>query len=118
MARTNDSKNFWGPHYWFVLHSAAASYDSKQPGSKQAFKDLLKSYKKIMPCDECKKHLQTNLEKLPPDLYFNSADNLFLWTYNLHDIVNRQLKKTSVEYPIAKRYYFENLGLKCAGCEI
>ena len=116
--RDNDSRKFWGPHYWFVLHSAAAAFNPNVPGSKEGFISLVESYKNILPCEYCKQHFKANLARLPYRVYFNSADQLFLWTYHLHDMVNRQLKKSSIAFPIAKKYYFEGVGLECKGCQV
>lgn len=113
-----DPKSFWGPHYWFVLHSAAASFDPKKEGAKEGFLELINSYTKILPCDYCRQHLKANLKTLPPNEYFASPDQLFLWTYHLHDLVNRQLNKKSVSFPQAKKYYFEGAGLECKGCQV
>ena len=115
---SRDPKFFWGPHYWFILHSAAAAYNPKRSGAREGFKELVNSYLKILPCEECKVHLRGNLKKLPLDPYLQSADQLFLWTYNLHDLVNRQLGKTSVSFNRVKLYYFTGIGLECKGCQL
>jgi len=100
-------KTFWGPSTWCTLHIAAAGFDRKNTLS---FKKFVASLPILLPCEYCREHLKNNLELV--DLT-NSIENnvqLFTWSYFLHDLVNKQLKKKpSPNFQDAKDYYFKNV---------
>ncbi len=111
-----NSTKFWGPSLWKVIHSFAVTY---QPSQKTAIKHFIeKTLTTLIPCAKCREHLKSNLKRLPLNDYLENNDTLFLWTYYLHDLVNRQLKKKSPPYDMVKRAYFDSLGVKCDSCKI
>lgn len=99
------NRNFWGPSTWRLIHSAAATYT---PDKALSFKQFIYSLPGILPCDECRLHLAHNLARVCPlkDHHMRSSETLFLWTYNLHDIVNQQLKKKSPSFATVWTTYF------------
>ena len=100
-AHKND---FWGPCFWRAIHSFSASY---RPAVKQAFKQFVYSLNGIIPCERCKGHFQRNLNQIPlTEDYLKNSHNLFLWSYLLHDLVNRQLGKISPPFEEIKAQYF------------
>jgi len=106
------NKKFWGPYIWRALHSMAAVY---KPEYKTYFKQLVYSLPGILPCDECKHHLIENLKILPlTDDYLSDNNHLFLWTFLLHDLVNKQLAKESPSFEKIKSLYFNEKN--CASC--
>lgn len=116
-------RNFWGEKWWFVLHSAAAAYT---PDKALEFKSLLDAYKGLLPCKECRQHLDLNLKKYPVDNYLRDNNSLFLWTYILHDAVNvsqnktlsASKKKISPNFEDVKKWYFAGLGDDCKSCTL
>lgn len=108
-------KNFWGPPVWHTIHSTAASY---KPHQRASFKRMMNTWTEMLPCDECRGHLKENLKRLPVDNYLDNNHNLFLWTYFLHDLVNKQLGKHSPPYKTVKEYYFKGLGPECTQCSL
>ena len=101
-------KSFWGPATWHMIHAVAAGY---KPEYRTAFKTFIGSLPFLLPCEYCRQHVQQNISVLPlTDNVLSSADNLFLWSYSLHDLVNHQLKKPpSPSYILVKKYYFDNI---------
>lgn len=99
-------KSFWGPSTWCMIHIIACSYQFNYVNS---FKQFIQSLPFLLPCEYCRKHLQGNLQTLPlTETSLSNNKNLFMWTYFLHDLVNKQLKKKpSPAYPIAENYYFK-----------
>lgn len=100
-------KSFWGPPTWCTIHSATPNYT---PENRLSFKQFIYSLPELLPCKYCRDHLTQNLQTIPlTDKSFQNNETLFMWTYFLHDLVNKQLrKKPSPAYSIAKKYYFEN----------
>lgn len=108
------NRNFWGPAFWRTIHAAAAAYT---PDKAQSFKQFIYSLPGILPCQECREHILTNLTRVYPlnEKYLRSNETLFLWTYNLHDIVNKQLGKCSIPFAEAWKLYFGTK--KCSICK-
>lgn len=115
MSQHKTGKFFWGPAAWKTVHSFAAAYT---PDQREEFKSLIYSLQYLLPCDYCRKHFKQNLKTLPIDNYLNNNHTLFLWTYFLHDIVNRQLGKTSPSYKEVKVAYFRGMGPECKSCKL
>lgn len=105
----------WGPPMWRMIHSFAATYKDT-PENRQAFKQFIYSLPGLIPCLNCKNRLLYNINNLPlQTTHMENARNLFLWTYQLHDLVNRQLGKSSPDYETVRRFYFNDK--TCKGCK-
>jgi hypothetical protein len=100
-------KSFWGPSTWCMIHNAAASYN---PEHIISFKQFIYSLQYLLPCEYCRNHLMNNLTILPIGYEeLSSNEKLFLWSFKLHDLVNKQLGKTTpYSYEFIKNYYFKN----------
>jgi len=99
------NKDFWGPSTWRSIHYAASGLD---PANQNSFHQFIYSLPKILPCEVCQKHLETNLKNFPlTNQYLTSSKNAFYWTYLLHNTVNTQLKKYKPKYEqVAQSYYY------------
>ena len=86
-------KSFWGPSTWCMIHCAAASY---RPENRASFKQFIYSLTQLLPCDICKQHLTKNLKTIPlTDNVLRDNRSALMWSYFLHDLVNKQLNKPS-----------------------
>ena len=119
-------KEFAGPSTWKTLHALAAAY-KPNPENAQAFKMYVYSLVYLFPCAICRVHLKQNLTNLPVENYLKSNDDLFFWTYTLHDIVNNSInkrlkkgekRKISPDYYQIKTFYFKALGEECKDCQV
>ncbi len=108
-------KFFWGPALWKTIHSLAAAYT---PDQRQYYKSFIYGLQYTLPCEYCRKHLQANLKTLNIDDYLENNHKLFLWTYFLHDMVNRQLHKSSPLFEEVKSVYFRGMGPECTSCKL
>ena len=106
-------RDYWGPAVWRTIHSFAAAYT---PDKKQYVKPFLKSTGALLPCEDCSEHMPENMKILNVDDYLDDNHSLFLWSYMFHDLVNKQIGKTSPSYETVKVEYFNSLGEKCASC--
>jgi hypothetical protein len=59
--------------------------------------DFVEGYKEIIPCLSCREHFEQVLVDNPVP----EADNLFEWSVDVHNIVNRRLGKPEVSYEAA-----------------
>lgn len=101
-------KSFWGPSTWCMIHTASAGY---RPEYRYSFKQFIYSLPHLLPCEYCRQHLFQNLRTLPiTDQSLKDSQSLFMWSYFLHDLVNKQLhKKPSPSFTLAQKYYFDHL---------
>jgi hypothetical protein len=98
------TKPFWGNPLWILIHYYSIIADNND---FYIFKSLIYTLTKLMPCPKCKAHLVKNLklQNMRIDKYKN---NLFLFTFNLHNIVNKSIKKEVLNYQEAKEIYGVN----------
>lgn len=100
MTRAND---FWGPSFWTMIHIGALDYNTN---FKHSYRSFILSLEHLLPCEFCRAHLMQNLHRLPLNTHIlENKIRLFKWTYILHDIVNKQLGKESIELKDAIEMY-------------
>jgi hypothetical protein len=89
--------SIWGPPMWHTLHTISFNYPVN-PTDKQK-KDYFIFYrnlKNILPCKYCRDNLAINMKNHKLTLKtMESRDSLSRWVYELHEIVNKLLKKKS-----------------------
>jgi hypothetical protein len=93
------NKDFWGPQIWFSIHYSAAGL---KPENIQSFRNFIYSLPNLLPCKVCKTHLATNLQSYP---VFNMESNLLYWSWMLHNVVNKSLKKYTPRFKDVESYY-------------
>jgi len=87
----------WGPFFWHTIHITALSYPDKPTyAHKRAAKDLFESLAHLIPCPKCREHYSKHLQKFPISPHLDRRDDLFRWTVNLHNEVNKSLDKPIV----------------------
>ena len=82
----------FGPYFWGTLHLAALF--GEDVGS------LAASYTRNLPCPACRTHFSQVLQDspVPKDA---SAEQVFLWSVDVHNIVNERLGKPKMDYATA-----------------
>jgi hypothetical protein len=104
----------WGPVFWTLLHGLAEKAGSAPlPGLQgdevRAWKIILTTLPKSLACEECRNHLNAHITNNPiniPDKYSDLRVYIRMYLYNLHESVNRRLKKPSfaaVDLPLLYR---------------
>lgn len=98
--------DIWGKHLWFSIHFIAQDYP-KIPTQHEAliYKDFFENLWKVIPCYKCGVNYKRHLQELPLDEHLGSREDLFAWTVELHNIVNRELGKPTMTLDEAKRKY-------------
>lgn len=102
------ANDFWGPAVWTSIHSFAMAYEPS-PENARAFKQFIESLIYLLPCCKCRAHLKQNLKQLPLEPNLGSKDKLFKWSFDLHDLVNKQLEKPRPDYAWAEKYYNQKI---------
>lgn len=95
----------WGPHVWYTYHVIASGFpDNPTPEDKKNYSELYKFLARTLPCPVCTKDMVQIVNSKPPDV--SSRDALFLWTYEVHNLVAAKIgKNTLPPLPIVKKWY-------------
>jgi FAD-linked sulfhydryl oxidase len=87
----------WGPIFWSTLHIIALAYpDAPSYTEKKAAKDLYTALTHLLPCPVCRQHYTEILKAMPVDTWLDSRTSLTKWVLNVHNEVNKQLKKPEI----------------------
>lgn len=63
-------------------------------------------YKENFPCEDCRKHFQALLDIHPFPLYqVQTSEDVRVWTWFTHNLVNERLHKKWVSFNIMKECY-------------
>ena len=86
--------SFWSQPSWLLIHTYAFYNEDARRKRRPSihfshFKSLFESISHTMPCALCRKHFSAYLKKFP----ITKATNIFKYTVDLHNDVNRQLNK-------------------------
>jgi len=85
----------FGPYFWGTLHLACLGGIDPM-----ALRTLVALFPMILPCPSCGAHFMEVLKTNPlPDT--TDPDELFRWSVDVHNVVNRQLGKPVVSYEAA-----------------
>jgi len=87
----------WGPPLWHFLHTMSFNYPiNPTEENKKYYKNFILNLRYILPCIYCRKNLINNLKKKPLLMsYMKNRDTFSRYIYELHELVNKMLKKTS-----------------------
>lgn len=96
---------YWGPQGWKFIHSVALSYpENPNTNDIENYKKFFISIGNVLPCESCQKHYKKNvsIESLNNALVNNKE--LFKWTVELHNKVNK--KNNKKEFTVKEALYF------------
>lgn len=84
----------WGPTIWYLIHSVAYGIEDDKYflEHKEYYLKFYNSLKKLIPCPICRKHFH----KIMKNKDINKCNNkteLIYWTIQIHNKVNKNLKK-------------------------
>jgi hypothetical protein len=99
----------FGPPYWYVLHNGAISYPNNPTDYvKLGMQNLLLYFPLLMPCVACKEHAFDFIRITNLNLVTRSREDLFKFTIDLHNYVNKRLNKKQFSLDAAKEFYGYN----------
>ena len=106
------SPNIWGPVFWHTIHITALGYPNDPSYTqKRAAKEFYESLAHLIPCPVCREHYKQHLEKMPLSPHLDRRADLFRWTVELHNQVNKSLGKPRVSETESILYY-KRLGIR------
>lgn len=105
----------WGPAIWHFLHMISFNYPvDPTPQQKRQFRDFVLSLQKVLPCKYCRMNLSKNLKQMPLTLdHMRDRGTFSRYIYELHELVNRMLKKSSGLTYCDVRERYEHFRSRC-----
>ena len=87
----------WGPSVWHSLHTISFNYPvDPSPADKKNYRDFVIGLQHVLPCKHCRINLKNNFKSLPLTMAaMKNRDTFSKYIYNLHELVNKMLKKSS-----------------------
>lgn len=103
----------WGPKLWFFIHTLALNYsDNPSYEEKRNHEEFFNSLVHLIPCDKCRNHYKQHISKNPVINHLNNSSELFQYTIDIHNEVNKTLGKRVYTYDevveIYKKHYNPN----------
>ena len=90
----------FGPGLWFSIHTYAIRATTN--ARKQAFIEYMEMIAGSLKCETCRIHAMKYIAENPMDRYI---DDLFRWTWNFHNAVNKRLERGELDYNTAYNLY-------------
>lgn len=106
----------WGPGMWHVLHTMSFNYPVKPTNAdKEHYRNYILSLKHVLPCGKCRRNLRDNFKKLPLKMkHMESRETFSRYIYDLHELINSMLGKTSgLTYEMVRERY-EHFRARCS----
>lgn len=105
----------WGPTQWHMLHTISFNYPVNPTSEqKHQYRNYILSLQNVLPCGACRKNLTNNFKKLPLTMqHMKSRDTFSRYIYNLHELVNKMLKKKSNLSYCDVRERYEHFRARC-----
>jgi hypothetical protein len=105
----------WGPAIWHSLHTISFNYPVNPTiEEKNNYRNYVLSLQNVLPCGACRKNLRMNLKHLPLKmLHMKSRDSFSRYIYDLHELVNKMLKKKSNLSYCDVRERYEHFRARC-----
>ena len=107
--------SIWGPSLWHYLHTMSFNYPvcpSQQ--EKKAYKNFMMSLKKVLPCKYCRINMVKNLKAVPlNNKALKNRTNFSKWMFQLHEHINKMLKKKSGLTYCDVRERYEHFRSRC-----
>lgn len=105
----------WGPMLWSYLHTMSFNYPVEPTQeNKVHYREFILNLQNVLPCKYCRMNLTKNLKTLPLTMAdMKNRDTFSRYVYNLHEVVNKMLKKTCKLSYEEVRDRYENFRSRC-----
>ena len=105
----------FGPPFWLTIHITSFNYPTHPTeDQKKQYSTWLWSYGNILPCKYCRENFSQNMKNAGFNFEetMKSRHSFSRFCYDLHDVVNTMLKKTSPPFEQIREQY-EAFRAKC-----
>jgi len=105
----------WGPSMWHYLHIMSFNYPVNPTSEdKKHYRNFVLNLKNVLPCKYCRINLKTNLKQLPlTQNVMRNRESFSHYIYNLHELINKMLKKKSNLKFCDVRERYEHFRARC-----
>tara|TARA_Y100000992_G_C21143653_1_gene432626 strand:+ start:125 stop:643 length:519 start_codon:yes stop_codon:yes gene_type:complete len=105
----------WGPSLWHVLHTISFNYPVEPTyKDKVNYRKFIFQMKYILPCGKCRDNFKNNLKQLPLKMSnMENRETFSKYVYELHEVINKMLKKKSNLTYFDVRDRYENFRARC-----
>lgn len=105
----------WGPAAWHFLHMLSFNYPvNPTQEDKNHYKDFIYNLRYVLPCKYCRINLTSNLKQKPLQMcHMESRETFSRYIYELHELVNKMLKKQSNLSYCDVRERYEHFRSRC-----
>jgi hypothetical protein len=105
----------WGPPMWHYLHTMSFNYPVHPSAEdKKHYRDFILNLQNVLPCKYCRMNLANNFKKKPIQMCdMASRETFSRYVYDLHELVNKMLKKKSNLTYCQVRERYENFRSRC-----
>jgi len=105
----------WSPLQWTLLHIMSFNYPiNPTPEDKKHYRDYVLNLQYVLPCKYCRINLTNNFKKKPLQMcHMASRETFSRYIYELHETVNRMLKKKSKLSYCDVRERYEHFRSRC-----
>jgi hypothetical protein len=96
----------WGPGAWLFLHSITLAYPNNPTQlDKENYKTFFETLKNVIPCKKCSYNYSKNIKDNDISEHLDSKVSLVKWLVNIHNQVNIENNKKTMEYEdVIKEY--------------
>lgn len=98
---------------WAAIHSVClGAPEQMDPMQQLAYVAFFRQLPYVIPCGECAQHLLENLDRVPVPIeqaVKGGGAQLFAWSVDLHNAVNRMLGKKEVSLQHAKKQWQQRM---------
>ena len=105
----------WGPGMWHYLHTMSFNYPvNPTEADKHHYRRFVLNLQHVLPCKYCRINLKENFKKLPlKPCVMKNRDTFSRYVYNLHEHINKMLKKKSGLTYCKVRERYEHFRARC-----
>jgi hypothetical protein len=105
----------WGPPMWHFLHTMSFNYPvHPTEADKRNYSAFIKGLRHVLPCKYCRINLKTNFKNHPlRECHLANREAFSKYVYELHEVVNKLLGKTSGLSYCDVRERYEHFRARC-----
>ena len=105
----------WGPPFWHYLHTMSFNYPVEPTHEdKKHYRNFILNLKYVLPCRFCRQNIRTNFKHLPLKMEnMKNRETFSKYIYDLHELINKMLKKESGLSYLEVRERYENFRSRC-----
>jgi hypothetical protein len=105
----------WGPAQWHYLHTMSFNYPvNPSHEDKIHYRDYVLNLQYVLPCKYCRMNLKNNLKQKPLQMcHMENRETFSRYIYELHELVNKMLKKKSNLTYCDVRERYEHFRSRC-----